>query len=714
MSVNGIYGLSGSGLDVESMVKVGMMSKENQLAKMQQTYTKNEWKKDAYLEVYSKIQDYNSSTLSTYKLSSNMNARTATSSNDLIKVTANASAPAMNHNITVESTATNAYLVGTNQFTSTKLSDLGISGDITFYIGDTTESGVTPATYSSATFTSNSNFFSNNSKQFHKILEDALAAEEDAIGTSNLNSTKTALTFDIYDENGYAGVVITYADIATLLADKDSTFQDLVDLINEKIAYPEDEDNAAVTITASYDSASQSLTFTNNVATDKSTVQVDVSNGIGGVNGFGNYILKSLYDSTHNESTTDTSITYDSDSKIYNLYIENNEGGTPAELATANAKEIKIAASDIATGATLYDLISKVNSAGTSIRATYDSVQNEFSFYNMKVGSANSITIQSTSDNATKLLNAMGLKSTRSGSDLSNVPAMTFTPGDVQYIEGTDAKVLIDGKSYNNISANNVTVNGVTYNFGNVTEKTSAVVTVEQDVDKIVDNVKSFVESYNTLLGDLQDMYREAPNSSYAPLTDAQKAEMTEEQIKKWEEKAKAGMLYHDSTLRKIIDQMRNAVSGQVQGLGDNYKYDTAYSIGISTKGLYGQIQLDEDKLRAALNDDPDSVYKVFATLKDDTNDITRIDSDNSGIAQRLSQIVTDSVKSINNVAGTSKDTSDDSQLSTLLRNLQTKMSSFQSMMNAFEESLYKKYDAMESTLAMLGSQLNYVTSMFA
>ena len=45
MGVNGIYGLSGSGLDVESMVKVGMLSKQNELDKMQQKYTLNEWKK---------------------------------------------------------------------------------------------------------------------------------------------------------------------------------------------------------------------------------------------------------------------------------------------------------------------------------------------------------------------------------------------------------------------------------------------------------------------------------------------------------------------------------------------------------------------------------------------------------------------------------------------------------------------------------------------
>ena len=36
MGVNGIYGLSGSGMDIESMVKVGMMSKQNEYDKMAQ------------------------------------------------------------------------------------------------------------------------------------------------------------------------------------------------------------------------------------------------------------------------------------------------------------------------------------------------------------------------------------------------------------------------------------------------------------------------------------------------------------------------------------------------------------------------------------------------------------------------------------------------------------------------------------------------------
>lgn len=34
MSTSGIYGLSGSGIDVDSMVKVGMLTKQNQYDKM--------------------------------------------------------------------------------------------------------------------------------------------------------------------------------------------------------------------------------------------------------------------------------------------------------------------------------------------------------------------------------------------------------------------------------------------------------------------------------------------------------------------------------------------------------------------------------------------------------------------------------------------------------------------------------------------------------
>lgn len=724
MSANGIYGLSGSGLDIESMVKVGMMSRQNRLDKMQQTYTKNEWKKDDLLEVYNKLQEYNVSTLSTYTKSYNTNARTATSSNPLITVEANSDAPAMNHTIIVNKTATNAYFVGTKKLTrvaNTSADDLNkfksitldTDGDgttdtsmesttISFTIDDGTGNGYTPAKFATATYSSTSAFLSTDTATFKNFLQSAY----DALTTdSAIKNTFTALSFDVTDgtldndgdpNTGIAN--ITYGDLYTLLQKDGATVQDFVNLLNDKI-----QDDSSVGVTVAYDET-KGLTFTNNSSATDATVTVAVNEGNGGTNGAGHIILKSLYDAdaNHDGLSTDTII----DGSIsYSLSLESTDpdtgflaGGTPAQIS--GEKTISL---EVDSSTSFYDLISKVNGKGTNIRMTYDSYQDKFSIYNMKTGSENSINIIANNAETAALFDAMGLKDTKSS------VVTDFTEDQIVTVQGTDAEVLVDGDKYTKIKSNDLPVNGVTYHFGNVTQAgTTAVVTVTQDVEKIVDNVKSFVESYNKLLGELTDMYDEAPNSSYAPLTDAQKAEMTEDQIKKWEEKAKAGMLYHDRTLGKIINDMKSTLMTQIDGPNyEDYKYDSIYTIGISTKGIKGQIQLDEEKLRAALTDDPDSVYKVLSAI-----DIAN--TKNNGIAQRLGDVMTDALKSVKNVSGTSKDNSDDSQLSTLLRNLQTKMSSFQSMMNAFEESLYKKYDAMESTLAMLGSQLNYVTGMFS
>lgn len=579
MGVNGIYGLSGSGLDIESMVKVGMLSKQNQYNKMQQTYTKNEWKKEAYLEVYDKIQTYNTSTLSSFKMSSSMNAREATSSDEKIKVTADSSAPAMNHTISVNNTATNAYLNGT---TSLKRGSSGTSSSTD--------------------------------------LKDSLFSSYTITETTEGTDTKYTAIFHSWETETKTGETATSYKVAASFTD---------------------------------------------VTTDTLKNTTALSFGIG--------------------DGTDT--------------------GT-----------VSLSYLEMVKGSSYYDFVSKFNSQGLNVRATYDAAQDNFAIYNMKTGTANSVAISIGTDSGTDtaaatavhFLNGMGLKPTANG---TSSDTSTFSQNKTVTVSGKNASVTIDGTEFTNIDSNSLKVKGVTYNFANVTEKTTATVTVEQDVDKIVDNVKSFVESYNTLLNDLYDMYRETPNSSYAPLTDAQKAEMTEEQIKKWEEKAKSGMLYHDRTLRTIIDNMRNAVSNTITyDNGTSYKYDSAYSIGISTKGLYGQLQLDEDKLREALTDDSESVYRVFAKLDTTKDDVT---DQANGIAQRLGGVMSNATNSIKNISGTSSDISDDSTLNVLLRNLQTRMSNFQSMMNAFETSLYKKYDAMEAALASLGTQLNYVTSAF-
>ena len=422
-------------------------------------------------------------------------------------------------------------------------------------------------------------------------------------------------------------------------------------------------------------------------------------------------------------------------------------------------QNIAITYRDLLNGFTFNDLASKINSKGINVKATYDSVQDRFSIYNKESGKENQINIGISANNengtdaqkvmgtnTANLFNAFGLKKSTNGS--LNEDAENFSENSETKLAGTNGSVAIDGVKYE-IASNKTTVNGVTYNFLNTTDSNVAV-SVTQDTDAIVSKVKSFVEDYNALMKKLYEWYDEKPNSDYKPLTESQKSSMKDEQIEKWEEKAKAGLLYHDKTLGNLITEMRSVISENVAGITG--KYTNIFSIGISTTGLKGQLTIDSDKLNAALAEDPDAVYNIFAKLdkgetqywventktgqkfwttnpyqdnlkiqtkrNDATGEAEEITktverSSYNGIAQRLGDVFVAGMKNIKAVSGSSAEVTEDSELNNLLRELQTKMSNFQRMMKAFETKLYKKYDAMESSLALLGAQLNYVTGAF-
>lgn len=831
MGVNGIYGLSGSGLDIESMVKVGMMSKQSQYDKMQQSYTKNEWKKTAYVDIYNKVQTFNMSTLSQYKMSNNMDAHSAESSNTAIKVTANSSAPIMRHTVEVGAAATNAYLIGTNSVsrvgedassTSTQLRDALFQSiskgtekkqddgkdyyDVTikengttstvkstdvafsFSVGDGKSGGVTSSNPSAVTVTVDSAATSathnvkvtrlasnaaTSSSQINRVnvnaesnsstaLKDLLFKSDlvqttdettgqvklsgvmlDTIpataGTQNkqitdVSADDTALSINVGDGKNTATITMTYGDIV-----RGATLEDLADKINSAglnvtASYDSDNDKfslengktgVANTLTLSADNmlSARFLTgmqFQNDSAytgssnipttfsstgsssdTSKTTLKVSGANAAFEIDG-----VQSTASPFSNLDRSTNSITYEG--VTYN-FKELGESTITIDTASIAKNTVSVTYGELADGYTFNDLTAAVNALGQNTRATYDSVNDNFSLFNKESGESNTIAI-SISDTtegqrAADFLNQIGFKQSTNGTLADD--ATTFTAGKVTIVGGTDSSVKIDGVDYT-LSENKAVVNGVTYDFANATAGATSVVSVTQDTEKIVENVKSFIKDYNELLSTLYKAYDEKPNSNYKPLTDSQKDAMKDEQIEKWEEKAKAGMLYHDQTLGKVIDEMRSAMSSSIEGVAG--KYNSIFSIGISTTGLKGQLTLDEDKLRSALSDDPEAVYNVFAKL--DENDYNN--SAKSGVAQRLGDVFTAANKSIKSVSGTDASTNDDSDLSKLMRELQTKMSNFKAMMNAFENKLYKRYDAMETALSGLGIQLNYVTSAFS
>ena len=589
MGANGIYGLSGSGLDIESLVKMGMMNKQNQYDKMYQTQLKQTWVKEAYNTVYTDVKAFKES-MSTFKMQSNMSAMQASSSNnDVVSVTANGAAAAMNHKITVEQVASNAYLMTAN--------------------GQKIDRANTSAANSA-------------------YLKDVLFGEE---------PTKTTGT------DGQ-----TYYQFTNTDPSKQGTFKG------------------------------------SDVA-----ISIEVQDG-------------NDMDSDGKPVTRKVEFTYD---QIFN------------------------------DKKTLNDLATAFSNSGANVQGGHDTVNDSFSLYNKTSGSANKIGLKANNDTSAELLNKLHLASYNGQTNtLGN--EISFTKNTLtEAAVGTNAKATIDGKTYES-DTNKLNVANVIYNFNGVSAKNAdgtyqaSTISVSQDTDKIVDNVKKFVETYNTLIDSLNTKYREEKNTDYKPLTKKQEGEMTESQIDKWNEKAKSGLLYHDNNIYSIISDMRESLYTKVDAVdtvltdakGNKYSYNTMSSIGITSSTNQGHITLDEEKLKKALTEDPDCVYQLFASDQDSTyvsgstnknqaDTYTRkSDYLNTGIANRLYNSMTTNISKLESYAGTSKETDDESYLGKLITNMNTKMTSFQTLMKSYESKLYEKYDAMEVALSKLGAQLSYIT----
>jgi flagellar capping protein FliD len=134
---------------------------------------------------------------------------------------------------------------------------------------------------------------------------------------------------------------------------------------------------------------------------------------------------------------------------------------------------------------------------------------------------------------------------------------------------GTNAIVNYDGAELT-IKDNTFDADGATYYLKGVSTS-DVVVTIGVDTDKIVDNVTSFIEAYNTLVtkvnGELKEERYKVPGNKYQyfmPLTDDQKKDMSEEEIKIWEAKARSGLLRSNPILRNVISTFRNDVASPV------------------------------------------------------------------------------------------------------------------------------------------------------
>lgn len=688
MSTSGIYGLSGSGIDVDSMVKMGMLTKQNEYDRLYKKEVKYEWRKEAYADLYSNLNTFNQSTLSTYKLSSTtMPMGTSSADSKVATASANANASAMSHTVNVTELSSNAYLLTKDKIgranTSTSASSSIYLKDVLFTADEQKD-------------------IQNKMKADGFDSSQALISFTFADGTE-ADSTTSTISFT-YDEIFNSGQTLN--DLSSKLNSAGANIKASYDSTNDAFSLYQKDGGSAnqIILSVAQDGSTASangkkLIENLNLAAVKQTT--DASGNI-------TSSLEDIAFNTHtgtstiggSDTTMETSVKMAAIDKLSTLFKTN--GSSSSAEFTVNGKTITI---DDVTSATVSDLIDKINKAGAGVTAALDAtgqlkLTSDDNTTKITLGVASSDTTDAAA-NGRSLINGLSFDSN------NKLAADTYG----QTASGTSGKVTIDGKEYST-DTGKVSVGGVTYTL---TAKGSTTVTVTNDTDKLVENVKKFVEDYNTMLDKLNSLYNEKQYSDYDVLTKSQENGMTADQISKWNEKAKSGLLYHDQTLGKIISNLREAIYTPVDSVDS--QYNSMMAIGISSSTDRGHLQLDEDKLKTALANDPDCVYQIFASSGDvtttdaDGTTSTTTDYDKEGVMNRISDKLFSGLKEIKSYAGTSTETSDGSSLGTLILNLQTKMSNFKTMMDSYESALYKKYDAMETAIQQLSVSLGYITS---
>ena len=198
----------------------------------------------------------------------------------------------------------------------------------------------------------------------------------------------------------------------------------------------------------------------------------------------------------------------------------------------------------------------------------------------------------------------------------------SFSP---QYTMGEFGKVVIDGVILQ-VDRPTFEYDGVLYSLKKLPPPGSDPIefSIKTDTDKIVELVREFIDAYNELvraiggaLGEKRDK-----DNAYPPLTDEQKAEMSEKEIEKWEEKAKIGLLRGDVHFISLSSKLRLTVYnpihekyGDTKALPFSLKkmgIDTKDSINMFNPADNGALFIDEEVLRYAIETNLDQITLLF------------------------------------------------------------------------------------------------------
>lgn len=672
-----LSGLS-SGLDTENIIKELVNAKSTQKDNLVKSQKKLSWKQDTWKSLNTKIYSFYSKYLSDMRLQSDYSKKITTSSHSAVSVITGADAPNSVQTLHINKTAKAAYLTGeklsdtSGTYTGdTKVKEkLGIENDGKFTItvngeskditiGDSTtidsivkslrEAGV------SVNFDEKNQRFYIGSKSTGKDSDFSLTATDangiaamDKLGIAySLSDTDKKFYSDYTDKLVYnSGVLDRSASVANLSNYIDSAKQKKIANIEDKIKSLSEQLTKA---TDDYNARFQSDT---NAILDEATGEptLDVTKIQAAMDELG-----TDYDSMDEE----TKAKYDA-YRVQELFAKEIQSvATQIETEKQNFVDY-----DGGNKALKDDVIGLIED---DVIAYAQNAQSILDYYTTNVASTK----------ATKVI-------------------------------GEDAAISLNNEIYESTN-NTFEINGITITLNSVTSDDITLTTAD-DTNGIYDKIKKFFKEYNSLINEMDKLYNAASASNYDMLTNDDKENMLDDEIKEWETKIKDSLLRRDSTLGTVSDAMKQIMLSGVTMKDGSEMYLSKF--GINTLGYFNSTENEKnayhidgdsddtstssktDVLKAAIANDPDKVAEFFSTLS-------------KTLYKKLDDLMASTDYS------SAFTVYNDKLMKTEYDDYKSKISTQEDKISNFEDFYYKKFAAMEKAMAKLNSQQSSLSSLF-
>lgn len=758
-SINNLYGYStqritglSSGMDTETIVNNLMASQQSKLDKLFQQKQKAQWKYDAYTSINTSVSNMRSSYLSvlgdkTLMKGTAYNAYKVTmEGNSAVKITGTSSALPTSFKILSASKATAASKTAAVNTQQTELKgdsqflQASVTGSLALAVGQGFNTTIDDLATQFGLEDGENLSFSINGETFTfertDTMSQVMAKINEKSSTTGVtaglaidgdNALKLSLTgtigpdskIDLSNITGTAfdtekGFGMTNAQVTKTVDATSMTFEDLAEkfgltlngssfkigtetfsltteregeTVQKTVQEVMDEVNASdqAGVTMSYDKTKGSFTLRNKTTTDgeghaaSNTAAIKVEGALFGENSvFG--VEEGSYTDSGSLKRTDTI-----------AEAARKLGNTVGDEITVKVNDKEFT---FKTSIALSSMMSAINQdKDAQASFSYSEMTDSFQIANTATGSAAELSFEG--------FGFLGLN-------------------DASGLAGTDAKLTVEREGITKEIAqasNTFTLDGLTFEVTGTKDfgAEGLSVGVERDYQPTIDAIKGFVADYNKMVGELTTKYYEKSYSkAYPPLTDDQRAALTEDEATKWDEKAMSGILRNDATIGGLLSSLRSSLLAKVGDTGLS-----ASDLGISTVSWssdnwsteQGKLTLDEDKFAAALKENPNAVQEYFTKISTDANGNTDTTTSTENGKTTAGSGLLVRMGSLFSKFNTAMSTQNIKNTQTSINEYTVKMSDLVTKMAEKEESLWAKYSQMETALTELQSQSNWLSA---